>query len=128
MIIDNIYILETKRIIDNYNYVLSEIEKYSLTLNDKKDSMLEIQKNLNIIDRNNENELFKEQQVYQLIDKYNNEISKIEKSVKPLIDKIEITKKEISLLYTIIKEKYSEYTEDEIKDQISKQLQELITK
>lgn len=123
MIIDNIYILETKRILDNFNYIFNEISNYEKTLIDKKNKMLNIKKELSVINKSNKDDLFKEQEIFKLIDTYNLEISKIEKEISPLIEKIELTKKEIAILYNTIIEKYSDYTEEEIKEAIKIQLE-----
>lgn len=122
MIIDNIYILETKRILDNFNYIFNEITKYEDILLEKKGKMLDIQKQLSVVQSTDKNDLYKEQEIYKLIDQYNSEIIKIEKSVKPLMEKIEVTKKEIAILYDVIMEKYSDYSEEEIRQQIHTQL------
>jgi len=123
MVIDNIYILETKRILDNFNYIFNEISNYEKTLIDKKNKMLNIKKELSVINKSNKDDLFKEQEIFKLIDTYNLEISKIEKEISPLIEKIELTKKEIAILYNTIIEKYSDYTEEEIKEAIKIQLE-----
>jgi len=123
MVIKQIYIDQSKKIINKYNKILNLLKEQEDNLVDNKKFILNLQKEISNIDGLSSNQLVKQQKLEELMIEYDIKINKLEQEIKPILEELENLKKQSKILYDKIMIDYSGYSETEIQEQIKKQLQ-----
>jgi hypothetical protein len=126
MKIDLLYIKESKRIIDTYDELIEYVNSIYTILDNNKNILLDIQKDIYNIDNDNkETKLVSLEKLQECILEYDKEIIKIQKELNPYLTKIEKVKKDSVLLYKTIKENYPGVSDTDLQIQIQTQIKEL---
>lgn len=123
MVIKQIYIDQSKKIIDKFNELVNRLLAYQKNLEENKQYVLNLQKKIDIIDMSSDEPLLKQNKLEKLLLEYDIKISKIEQEISPIILEMDELKKQSKIVYDKIITEYSNYTEKEIQEQIQKQLQ-----
>lgn len=123
MVIKQIYIDQSKKIINKYNKILNLLKEQEDNLVNNKKFILNLQKEISNIDGLSSNQLVKQQKLEELMIEYDIKINKLEQEIKPILEELENLKKQSKILYDKIMIDYSGYSETEIQEQIKKQLQ-----
>lgn len=124
MKIKQIYIDQSKKIIDNYNTVINMLLAQEKNLQENKAFVLKLQKKIENVDMSTDDPLIKQQKLEKMLVQYDIKINKLEQDIKPILEKMEELKKHSKIVYDKILTEYSAYSEAEIQEQIKKQLQE----
>lgn len=125
MIIETRYIIESKRIIDNYTKAIGELQHYEKTLTDNKNLLSSIKTSIEELQKSNDTDLLKKQKVYDIMLNYDIEIDRLKITIEPYITKLENLKKDSAVLYGILKEVYPGATDIQLQEQIFNQMKEL---
>lgn len=123
MIIKQIYIDQSKKIINKFNELVNRLLTYQTNLEENKQYVLKLQKQIEIIDMSSDEPLLKQNKLEKLLLEYDIKISKIEQEISPIVLEMDELKKQSKIVYDKIITEYSNYTEKEIQEQIQKQLQ-----
>jgi len=123
--IDIQYIKQSKKIIDDHKLIMNSLEYFEKILNNNKQVLLQYKDQIEIIDNSTDEAMLKHQKISEMMDDYDASVEKMKKDIEPYIKKLEQIKKESSILYKIIKDKYPSVDDKELQQQIFKQIQEL---
>lgn len=123
MKLDNIYVKDAIRIRQQYLSSLKNILKEEDVLNQKKSEIEKIKDGMGIIVNGDLHDTTKTLKLNVQLIKIERIIKDIQNKIRPHYESIEKLRKDADKLYTSIKEKYPNVTEDEIKEQISPYIQ-----
>lgn len=123
MKINKIYIDEAIRIKTEYIKSLKNILKEENSIKLNKNEVDKIKNNMNIIVKEDMNDITKRLRLNNDLLKIEKIINQIQNKIKPHYEKIENLRSDADKLYTSITEKYPNISEKEIQEQISKFIQ-----
>ena len=129
-IVEEHYAKTALNIMKNYDQVLREKDVYLTHLITLKDSIFKMQKDIDNIDKNpnNNTDLKKNSELYKLIRDHEILINEEEKKIQPFIDKVDVFKKQTEILYNILKEKYSGLSDNQLKLALTNAIEKLVKK
>lgn len=119
MKLDKIYISEAVRIRQEYVGSLKNILKEEDILNEKKSEITKIQNSMEDVVESDMNDITKRLRLNEQLIKIERIIKNIQEKISPHYENIEKLRDDADKLYTSIKEKYPNISEDEIKEQIA---------
>jgi hypothetical protein len=124
MKIDKHYITEANRIITTYNKVVAELAVFEKTLSDNKEILLKMKDDVEDLRNSNGTDLSKKQKLADIMHSYDKEIGRLQDVMMPYVSQLEKLKKDSNVLYGVLKEKYPGASDDQLQEQIFKQLEE----
>ena len=124
MKIDNHYITEANRIITNYNKVVAELAVFEKTLADNKTMLLKMKDDVEDLKNSNGTDLLKKQKLAEIMHSYDKEIGRLQDVMMPYVSQLEKLRKDSSVLYGVLKEKYPGASDDQLQEQIFRQIEE----
>lgn len=125
MIIEARYIVESKRIIDNYNKAIGELQIYENTLSQNKNILIKMKNDIEKIKQTDDTDLLKKQRLFEVMSGYDKDIERLKTIIEPYITQLEALKKDSATLYGILKEVYPGATDKQLQEQIFKQMEEM---
>jgi GTPase involved in cell partitioning and DNA repair len=124
MKIDNHYITEANRIITSYNKVVAELAVFEKTLADNKTMLLKMKDDVEDLKNSNGTDLLKKQKLAEIMHSYDKEIGRLQDVMMPYVSQLEKLRKDSSVLYGVLKEKYPGASDDQLQEQIFRQIEE----
>ena len=124
MKIEKQYIKEAKRIIDNYNTAIAELGIFEKTLSENKEVLLKLKDDIEKIKQDDDTDLLKKQKLFDIMSGYDMEIDRLQEIMLPYITLLKTLKKDSTLLYGILKEKYPGATDKQLQEEIFNQLEQ----
>lgn len=124
MKIDNHYITEANRIITSYNKVVAELAVFEKTLADNKTMLLKMKDDVEELKNSSGTDLLKKQKLADIMHSYDKEIGRLQDVMMPYVSQLEKLRKDSSVLYGVLKEKYPGASDDQLQEQIFRQIEE----
>lgn len=118
------YIKEAERIIKNYNKSIQELSVFEKSLADNKDMLLKLKNEIDVLKSSYDTDISKKQKLAEIMTNYDKEINRLQNIMMPYVTELEKLKKDSSILYGILKEKYPGASDKQLQEQIFKQLDE----
>lgn len=118
------YVKESKRIITNYNKVVSELSVFEKTLSENKDILLKLKDDIDALKDMKGTDLLKKSKLAEVMSGYDKEIGRLQDIMMPYVAQLERLKKDSTVLYGILKEKYPGASDTQLQQQIFSQLDE----
>lgn len=118
------YVLEAKRIIKTYHQTIENVNLFTSKIEKTRADLLNMQKDVEQLHSTSGTDLQKHQEAYQILLKYENTTTELQKMLQPHVDALEKIKKEAQNLYKMLLDKYPMYNEKQLQEQIFKQLDE----
>lgn len=125
MRVRDLYITESKRIIDEYNVVMGKLDHYNDLLAEHKAKVTDMLVVLGNIELSTDLDSVKGARVNELMSDYDRITLDLETHLKKYIAEIEKLKEASSILYQKIITEYADIPEATLQAQIKKQLEEL---
>mgnify|MGYP006898474332 CR=1 FL=1 len=125
MKIDKQYIIEAKRIINDYNDTINNLKTFEIALEDNKQILISLQQDLIKLNNTSDTDLSKKIHLHEIMLKYDIEVDKLHKIMMPYLSKLEDIKKNSHVLYKLLHEKYPSMTDKQLQEQIFLQIEQL---
>jgi len=119
MKLDKIYIKDAVRIRKEYISSLTNILQQEDILNNNKSDIDKIRADMENIVESDNHDVTKRLKLNEELSKIDKIVKDIQSNIKPHYDKIESLRVDADKLYTSIKERYPDITEEDIKKQIA---------
>jgi seryl-tRNA synthetase len=118
--IDKLYIQESYRIIQEYDILINEIIQIETKMLSLKSSLKRRKDELDdLLSKEREmNKSEKYKALNDILEKYDNEMDDIQKTLDPHLQRMEKLKKDSVQLHTLLIDKYPEYSEEELKQHV----------
>jgi len=124
MRIETQYVKESKRIITNYNKVVSELAVFEKTLSENKDILIKLKDDIDALKDMKGTDLLKKSKLAEVMSGYDKEIGRLQDIMMPYVAQLERLKKDSTVLYGVLKEKYPGASDTQLQQQIFSQLDE----
>jgi len=118
------YIKEAKRIIKNYNNSIQELTVFENALFENKNMLLKLKSEIDELKNSRETDISKKQKLAEVMVGYDKEITRLQNIIMPYVTQLEKLKKDSTILYKVLKEKYPGFSDTQLQEQIFKQLDE----
>lgn len=123
--IEKQYLKEAFNIIKEYDKTIKDMDKYSDFINSVKESIINMQKDIDKLEKSEANDIQKNSELLKFITEHEKIITQEQVKIKPFLDTIEGLKKRSMVLYELLKEKHPGASDKQLQESIQQQIQSI---
>ena len=122
--IEEHFVNQSINIINKHKYIIDELNTYEEILNNNKKVLLDLKDELEDITGSDLDSATQHAELMLLMEQYDKEMELLHNKIAPFIEQLDQVKKETNILYTAIRNKYPEYSDSELQEQLAIQINE----
>ncbi len=122
--IEEHFVNQSINIITKHKYIIDELNTYEEILNNNKKVLLDLKDELEDITGSDLDSATQHAELMLLMEQYDKEMELLHNKIAPFIEQLDQVKKETNILYTAIRNKYPEYSDAELQEQLAIQINE----